>query len=53
MTEQGRHRVTQLTLDQSGQTRSFDIADGDLVFFQNGSMTDATSLGTTTHRRRG
>ena len=46
VTEQGRHRVTQLTLEHDGQSRTIDIADGDLVFLQNGSMTDATSLGT-------
>jgi oleate hydratase len=44
-TEQGKHRVTQLTLEHDGQIRNIDIADGDLVFLQNGSMTDATSLG--------
>jgi len=40
------HCVKQLTLDQSGEISTIAIGDDDLVFFQNGSMTDATSLGT-------
>jgi oleate hydratase len=46
VTEQGKHRVTKLVLDRSGAISGIDIAEDDLVFFQNGSMTDATSLGT-------
>jgi oleate hydratase len=45
-TEQGRHRVTKLELDKGGVISAIDLAEDDLVFFQNGSMTDATSLGT-------
>ncbi|WP_315743298.1 MULTISPECIES: oleate hydratase [unclassified Bradyrhizobium] len=45
-TEHGKHVVKQLTLDDAGKISTIDVADGDLVFFQNGSMTDATSLGT-------
>ena len=43
---QNHHCVTQLTLDQGGQISAVAVGDNDLVFFQNGSMTDATSLGT-------
>jgi oleate hydratase len=43
---QNRHCVKQLTLDQDGQISTVAVNDDDLVFFQNGSMTDATSLGT-------
>jgi oleate hydratase len=43
---QNRHCVKRLTLDQDGQISTVIVGDDDLVFFQNGSMTDATSLGT-------
>jgi oleate hydratase len=43
---QNRHCVKRLTLDQDGQISTIIVGDDDLVFFQNGSMTDATSLGT-------
>ena len=46
VTEHGRHCVTELTLDQGGTISTIDVVESDLVFFQNGSMTDATSLGT-------
>jgi len=46
VTEDGRHRVTRLTLDREGRRETVDLAADDLVFYQNGSMTDATSLGT-------
>jgi len=46
VTEAGKHRVTGLTLEREGRTETVALDDGDLVFFQNGSMTDATSLGT-------
>jgi oleate hydratase len=41
-------RVRELTLDRDGRTANVRIEDGDLVFFQNGSMTDASSLGSMT-----
>ncbi|USQ94886.1 oleate hydratase [Caulobacter sp. RL271] len=46
VTEAGRHRVTGLTLEREGKAETVALAEDDLVFFQNGSMTDATSLGT-------
>jgi oleate hydratase len=42
---QNRHCVKRLTLEQQGEISTIEIGDDDLVFFQNGSMTDATSLG--------
>jgi oleate hydratase len=39
-------RVRQLVLDR--RTANVRLEDGDLVFFQNGSMTDASSLGSMT-----
>ncbi|MBY0445896.1 MAG: oleate hydratase, partial [Burkholderiales bacterium] len=45
-TEQGAHTVTGLHYKRDdGATGFIDIAAGDLVFFQNASMTDASSLG--------
>ncbi len=46
--EDGRLRVRQLVLDRDGRTANVQLEDGDLVFFQNGSMTDASSLGSMT-----
>lgn len=46
--EDGRLRVRQLVLDRDGRIANVRLEDGDLVFFQNGSMTDASSLGTMT-----
>lgn len=46
LTEAGRHRVSRLTLDRAGKVETVDVSPDDLVFYQNGSMTDATSLGT-------
>jgi oleate hydratase len=46
VTEHGEHRVTGLTLLQGGRREVLSLGERDLVFFQNGSMTDATSLGT-------
>lgn len=43
-----RLRVRQLTLDRDGRTANVRLEDDDVVFFQNGSMTDASSLGTMT-----
>ena len=42
----GKHVVTRLVLDRAGQADTIALSADDLVFFQNGSMTDATSLGT-------
>ncbi|MCX7206491.1 MAG: oleate hydratase [Proteobacteria bacterium] len=45
-TKQGAHTVTGLHYKRDdGATGFIDIAAGDLVFFQNASMTDASSLG--------
>jgi len=44
----GKVGVTRLHLDRGGQATTVDLAGDDLVFFQNGSMTDASSLGTMT-----
>ncbi|WP_283812961.1 oleate hydratase [Bradyrhizobium rifense] len=41
-------RVRQLMLDRDGRTANVRLEDRDLVFFQNGSMTDASSLGSMT-----
>jgi len=46
--EGAKLRVRQLVLDRDGRTANVRLEDGDLVFFQNGSMTDASSLGTMT-----
>lgn len=41
-------RVRQLVLDRDGWAANVRLEDGDLVFFQNASMTDASSLGSMT-----
>jgi len=41
----GKLAVTGLHLIQDGQPGTVAVQEGDLVFFQNGSMTDASSLG--------
>ena len=46
--EGARLRVRQLTLDRDSRTANVRLEDDDIVFFQNGSMTDASSLGTMT-----
>ena len=46
--EGGKYRVTRLALDQAGKTSTVEVAADDLVFFQNGSMTDASSIGSMT-----
>ncbi|UAL09614.1 oleate hydratase [Caulobacter segnis] len=46
VTEAGRHRVIRLALEREGRAETVSVGEDDLVFFQNGSMTDATSLGT-------
>ena len=45
---EGRHTVTGLTVVRDGQPQAIAIAPETLVFLQNGSMTDASSLGTMT-----
>lgn len=42
---QGKLCVTALHLRQDGVARTVEVEDGDLVFLQNGSMTDASSTG--------
>jgi len=46
--ESGDLIVTGLRCEQGGVSRTIQIDDGNLVFFQNGSMTDASSLGSMT-----
>jgi len=43
-----RLRVRWLMLDRGGRTADVRLEDSDLVFFQNASMTDASSLGSMT-----
>ena len=49
MTEAGRFLVTAIHCLQQGQSEVIVVNDGDLVFVQNGSMTDASSLGSMTN----
>jgi oleate hydratase len=44
-TEAGKLVVTGIHYQQNGQSKAIAVKDGDLVFLQNGSMTDASSLG--------
>jgi oleate hydratase len=44
----GKLAVKRLLLETIGNNRTIPVDDGDLVFFQNGSMTDASSLGSMT-----
>jgi oleate hydratase len=46
--EQGNLVVTALHCQKRGETNVIAVKDGDLVFLQNGSMTDASSLGSMT-----
>jgi oleate hydratase len=46
--DDGKYCVKALRLVADGNATQIAIEDGDLVFFQNASMTDATSLGTMT-----
>ncbi|MEH6830414.1 MAG: oleate hydratase [Sulfitobacter sp.] len=43
--ETGNHTVVGIQFKQSGHEKSINVGERDLVFFQNGSMTDASSLG--------
>ena len=47
-TENSKVAVTGIKLIQSGKNETVAVGKGDLVFFQNGSMTDASSLGSMT-----
>jgi len=44
----GKLSVRRLVLDQNAKNSVVSLIDDDLVFFQNGSMTDASSLGSMT-----
>ncbi len=44
----GKLSVKSLVLDANGKGSAVAVSDGDLVFFENGSMTDASSLGSMT-----
>jgi oleate hydratase len=43
--EAGKLVVTSIQYQQKGTPKTIPVKDGDLVFLQNGSMTDASSLG--------
>lgn len=43
--ENGKFAVTGIHCRRNDQTDLIDVQDGDIVIFQNGSMTDASSLG--------
>jgi oleate hydratase len=47
-TEGGKTIVTEIEYRRDGKTETIEIDDADLVFFQNGSMTDASSFGSMT-----
>jgi oleate hydratase len=47
-TEAGKLVVTGIHYQQKGENKTIEVGDGDLVFLQNGSMTDASSLGSMT-----
>jgi oleate hydratase len=46
--EEGKFVVTGIQCLRQGKNDEIAVADGDLVFLQNGSMTDASSLGSMT-----
>jgi oleate hydratase len=46
--DRGKISVKRLVLDQNTKSAVVSLSDGDLVFFQNGSMTDASSFGSMT-----
>ncbi|MEA5509420.1 oleate hydratase [Crocosphaera sp. UHCC 0190] len=48
-TEKGKLVVTGIHYQQNGQSKTLPVKDGDFVFLQNGSMTDASSLGSMTN----
>ena len=43
--QHGKLAVEGITCEHAGVSEHIAVADGDLVFFQNGSMTDASSFG--------
>lgn len=43
--EDGKFVVTGIRCRKDGRSELMEVKDGELVFFQNGSMTDASSLG--------
>jgi oleate hydratase len=47
-TAKGKLVVTGIHYQQSGESKTISVKDSDLVFLQNGSMTDASSLGSMT-----
>ena len=47
-TAEGKLVVIGIHYQQSGESKTIAVKDGDLVFLQNGSMTDASSLGSMT-----
>ncbi len=47
-TAEGKLVVTGIHYQQQGESKTIAVKDGDLVFLQNGSMTDASSLGSMT-----
>ncbi len=51
-TEDGKFAVTGIHCRRRGKTELIAVNDGDLVFVQNGSMTDASSLGSMTNAPR-
>jgi oleate hydratase len=48
-TEADKLVVTGIHYQQQGESKAIALNDGDLVFLQNGSMTDASSLGSMTN----
>jgi oleate hydratase len=48
-TEEGKLVVTGIHYQQSGENKVIAVEDGDLVFLQNGSMADASSVGSMTN----
>lgn len=47
-TDTASHTVIGIKIQQSGVDKTVTVAEDDLVFFQNGSMTDASSIGSMT-----
>jgi oleate hydratase len=47
-TTEGKLAVTGIKISRAGKAETVNVAVGDLVLFQNGSMTDASSLGSMT-----
>jgi len=47
-TDNGKFVVTDIRCQRQGTSETIVVTDGDLVFLQNGSMTDASSLGSMT-----